>query len=103
MVANVKIIHVTKDVTLSQVLEEAASEPLLLEQEGVIYRIVREPEAVAAALLERSEQVAPRGATESLVEYFQRVTQAIMRGREFHKDSLDLLELARHERLTELS
>jgi hypothetical protein len=102
MAADVKIVHVTKDVTLSQILEEAASEPLLLEHEGVIYRIVREPEAVVAALLQRPEQVAPREGTESLADYFQRVTHAIMRGREFHNDSSDLLEMARHERSTEL-
>lgn len=99
---DVKIIHITKDVTLSQILEEAASEPLLIEQEGMVFRIVREPAAVVAALLQRPVPVVPREPAEPRVDYFRRVTHAIMRDREYHNDSTDLLELTRHERSTEL-
>lgn len=86
----------------NQVLDEAASTPVLLEQDGVRFRISREADSVASPPIDRRQRPAPRGEEESLLDYPDRVQRFIMRGRVFTDDSTELLRESRIERTAEL-
>jgi hypothetical protein len=96
-----KTIHVTPELRLAQVLEEAMRSPVLLEQDGVLFRLTREPDVIASVLLDRREPPAPRGENEPLVDYFERISNFVMHGRVFTDDSTDLLRESRIERTAE--
>jgi hypothetical protein len=102
MAATLKVIRLTPDVDLPHLLEDAAKSPVLIEQNGVLFRLSREPDVVAAALLDRREPPVPRGENESLVDYFERISDFVMHGRVFTDDSTDLLRQSREERAAEL-
>jgi hypothetical protein len=74
----------------------------LIEQDGVLFRLSREPDVVAAALPDRREPPAPRGDNEALIDCLTRVRSFIMRGRVFTDDSTELLRQSRDERTAEL-
>jgi hypothetical protein len=97
-----KTIHVTPELRLGQVLEAAASTPVLLEQDGVRFRLSREADTAASPSSDRCQPPAPRGENESLLDYLDRVQRFIMRGRVFTDDSTDLLRESRIERTAAL-
>ena len=102
MATTLKIVRITPDIDVWRLLEEARQAPILLEQDGVLFRLTREPATIAAALLDRRQPPEPRRESESFVEYFERVSDFIMHGRVFTDDSTDLLRQLREERAAEL-
>ena len=102
MVATAKVIHLSPQTNLDRLLENAIEKPVLLEKNGVVFRLSREPDAIHGALAEDREPPAPRGEHETSVEYFDRIRAFIMRGRVFEDDSTELLRESREERTAEL-
>jgi hypothetical protein len=102
MVTKLKMIRLTPDLDLLHLLEDAAESPVLIEQDGVLFRLSREPDAIASVLLDRRDPPAPRRSNESLVDYFERVSEFVMHGRVFTDDSTELLRQSREERTAEL-
>ena len=101
MVSQEKRITVTPELELVRLLEAAQNEPVLLEQEGVVFRLTKESEAPQDHDTDGAA-VAQRRESESLVDYAERVSDAIMRGRYFEDDSTDLVNQGREERTREL-
>jgi hypothetical protein len=48
MLTNPKLIPVTKETSLTEVLDEAAGMPVRLERNGIVYRVAREHEDIWA-------------------------------------------------------
>ena len=102
MVVQARTIKVTPELQLLGVLEAAQQEPVLLEQDGVLFRLAKEDEALPEDETDW-DAVVQRGESESLGDYLERVSNAIMRGRRFEDDTTDLLNEARADRDRELS
>jgi hypothetical protein len=85
MVATHKPIKVTAESDLIRLLEQAANEPLLLEKDGVVYRINRvddEEDIWAGYDPERSRQVLRETAGSISREEAERIKELIYKGRE---------------------
>jgi hypothetical protein len=95
-------IRVTPELQLTRVLDDAVKSPVVLERDGVRFRLSRVGDSMNAASEDRRQSPAPRGEDESLIDYFDRVQRFIMRGRVFVDDSTELLRESRIERTAEL-
>jgi hypothetical protein len=102
MVTASKVVHITPQTNLDVLLNEAVEEPILLERDGVVFRLVHAPEAILGTPTEDRQHLTPRREGESSVEYLDRVRAFIMRGRVFDDDSTELLRESREERTAEL-
>ncbi len=97
-----KIVHITPQTKLDLLLDEAKKEPILLEKNGLVFRLAHTPDASSGILFDDRQPPAPRGEGETSVEYFDRIRAFIMRGRVFDDDSTELLRESREERTAEL-
>jgi hypothetical protein len=92
-----KIVHITPQTSLDVLLDEAVGEPILLEKDGMVFRLAGAPDTS-----HENGSFAPRGDTESVVDYLDRVRESTSRGRRFVEDSTELLRASRIERTAEL-
>jgi hypothetical protein len=102
MMSASKIVHVTPQTNLDLLLNEAVEEPILLETNGMVFRLAHAPGVETETLPDDRQPPAPRGEGETSVEYFDRIRAFIMRGRVFDDDSTELLRQSREERTAEL-
>jgi hypothetical protein len=102
MVAEVKakMVQVTPEMRLIQVLDDAAGSPVFLERDGVVFRLSREPEDRAKPASPQAETM-PEPTREERLAIVERMIQrrdAFFQGRVLSDDSTDILRREREAR-----
>lgn len=96
-----KIVPITAQTNLGLLLDEAAVKPILLEKDGVVFRL-------AGALARPENDLHVNGPTashqdaESALDHLDQVRKSISHGQRFVEDSTELIRASRIERTAQL-